>query len=130
MKFNKFIYESYDDIFNYSSTIKQIKKGYHLFFNKKLKRFEILNINNNYEQCFVFNSIFGFNLHDLRFLKIENLSEILKLIENNNYILSKNQEQLSNEKIKFALKEFNKLSNRSNNLNIIDTNKIIGATKC
>jgi len=130
MKFNEFIYETYDDIFNYSKEIKQINKGYHLFFNKKLKRFEILNINNNYEQCFVFNSIFNFNLHNLRFLKIENLSNILKSIEKDNDILSKKQTNLTNEKINYTLKEFNKLSNRSKTLNTIDTNKIIGATKC
>ena len=130
MKFNEFIYKSYNDIFNYSKEIKLINKGYHLYFNKKLKRFEILNINNNYEQCFIFNTIFNFNLHNLRFLIIENLSEILKSIEEHNSILSEKQLCLSNEKMNYALKEFHKLSNRSNTLSTIDTNKIIGATKC
>ncbi len=128
MKFYNNYYEPYKDLFAYYQELKQINPGYRLFFNKITKKFEIVNTNNNFEKCFEFNSIFEINLQELRFLKIENLNNILSMIDNNNSKIEQNNSILNKNKSMSAFNEFNKLSNRSTKINNTDINKIIGAT--
>ena len=130
MKFNKIYYEPYKDIFGIYKELKQINYGYRLFFNKKNKKYEILNINKNYELCYVFNSISEINITKLRFFKIENYTTILKSIESDNQNLEIKSLSYKTETIKNTLSEFKKLNNRSSILTQKDLNKIIGVTQC
>lgn len=130
MVFSDLIYEPYNDLFNFSEEIKTINPGYRLFYNRKNKSIEILNINNFFEKCHTFYSVCEINLQDLRFCKIENLDYILnKLDLNNQTINTKNIKSIKN-KTTYTLKEFFNLNNRSTKINNSDINKIIGATQC
>lgn len=130
MRFNKLYFNEYKDQFNYYNLIQKINPEYRLYFNNKDKKFAIVNINNNFEICKVFDSFFGNILHDLRFFKIENFNQIINFTENiNNKIKQENDEKVSNI-TKFSLTEAIKLNNRSKEIKQTDINKIIGATKC
>lgn len=130
MKFNKLYYEPYKDIFGIHQTIKTINQGFRLYFNKKDNLFSIINIFNNFEICYSFKFVFKINLNDLRFSKIENLTQILNLVEKNNNIFNEKCLIETKNKSSYALNEFIKLSNRSTRINNGDINKIIGATQC
>ncbi len=130
MKFNKFYFEKYRDIYNYHNEIQKINNGYRLYFNKITKQITIVNINNNYEICYVFNSILEIYINNLRFSKINNIENILKYIEDSNEKLEKSNKEKQLNFIKNTSKEFIKLSNRKSNTTIKDINKIIGVTKC
>lgn len=130
MKFNKTYYEEYKDQFNYYNIIKKINPSFRLYFNKKLRRFEIINIFNNFEICYSFISFFRNIESDLRFSKIENLNLILKNIDINNNQIDKKNNIKNYEKNKFCFNEYLSLTNRSTSIKPDDLNKIIGATKC
>lgn len=130
MKFNKNIYIPYKDQFNYYNLIKKINPFYRLFFNRKSKRFEIININKNYETCKSFDAFSGNILQDLRFSRIENYNKILEFIDNENEKLTKINEQKNNYILKSTLNDFQQLNNRSKTISKTDINKTIGAAKC
>ena len=130
MKFNKTHYEEYKDQFNYYNIIKKINPNFRLYFNKKLKKFEIINIDNNFEICYSFISFFRNIENDLRFSKIENLDLILKNIDINNSQIDEKNKLKNHDKNKFCFNEYLSLSNRSTSIKTDDLNKIIGAIKC
>lgn len=130
MKFNNLIYEPYHDLFGFYKEIKTINSGYKLFYNKKEKTIEVININNYFEKCYSFKRIFEINLQDLRFYKIENMKNILNKIDLDNQKINQDNTMSSLNKSKYTLNQFFKISNRSSKINNSDINKIIGATQC
>lgn len=130
MKFNNLFFESYKDQFNYYNLIQKINPGYRLFFNKRDKKFAIVNIFRNNEICKTFNSFYGNILQDLRFFKIENFNNILKNIDLHNEKLTLNNNQKCHDLNNNLIHETEVLLNRSNHIEHNDINKIIGATKC
>lgn len=130
MQFNNLIYEPYHDLFGFYKEIKTINSGYKLFYNKKEKTIEVININNYFEKCYSFKRIFEINLQDLRFYKIENMKNILNKIDLDNQKINQDNTMSSLNKSKYTLNQFFKISNRSSKINNSDINKIIGATQC
>ena len=130
MKFNKLYFEKYKDIFNYHSEIQNINSGFRLYFNKYSKKITIVNIYNNFEICYEFDSIFKIDLNKLRFSQIKNIDKVIKYIEESNSQLEFKAQKNREEFIKNTSKEFIKLSNRQPSNNLTNINKIIGATKC
>ena len=130
MKFNLFYFEPYKDLFGYYQKIKQINDGYRLYFNKKSKRFTIVNINNNFEICKEYLCFSGNILYDLRFFNTRNSKRIFDYIDSYNNKLQKDKTNLAKEKSSFALQETLKISNRFNSISGSDINKIIEETKC
>lgn len=130
MKFNSIDYVLYKDQFNYYNLIRKINPNYRLFLNKKNKWFYIININNNFEQCYSFKKISDNFLHQLYFSQIHNFNKILNSIEESNSTLEENNKNNLYNKTSFTLNEIKKINNRSNNINTNDINKIIGATQC
>lgn len=130
MEFNENYFEIYKDQFNYYNLIQKINHELRLYFNKKTKKFVIINIYKNYEICKEFDTFFENILQDLRFYRIENFNQILKLTEeHNDKINQKNNDKFLNIS-QYAIGEVIKLNNRSKIINNNDINKIIGATKC
>ena len=130
MKFNSMNYVLYKDQFNYYNLIRKINPNYRLFFNKKNKKFYIININNNFEQCYKLEKITDYFLQQLYFSQIHNFNKVLESIEECNSRLEKININNLYDKTSFALDEITKINNRSNEINTNDINKIIGATQC
>ena len=130
MKFNKWHFEIYKDMFNYYNEIKNINRGFRLYLNKKNNKLTIVNIYKNYEICHYFNSILDINIDKLRFLKIENFNKIINNIEQSNYILENKNNSKTIDYVKNISNEFIKFSNRSSTTTLKDINKILGVTKC
>ena len=130
MKFNKLYFEIYKDLFGYHNEIKKINSGYRLYFNKKQKKFVIVNFYNNFEICATYNSISEINLYNLRFLKIENYEKIINSIDFHNQKLEDKYKQNRQNQMQNIIKEYKKLTLRSTSTNQTDINKIIGAIIC
>lgn len=130
MKFNKWHFEIYKDIFNYYNEIKNINRGFRLYLNKKNNKLTIVNIYKNYEICHYFNNILDINIDKLRFLKIENFNKIINNIEQSNNILENKNNSKTIDYVKNISNEFIKFSNRSSTTTLKDINKILGVTKC
>ena len=130
MKNNIFYYEKYKDMFGYYREIQKINTGFRLYFDKKNKKYNIVNIYNNFEICSIFSHISEINLENLRFSKVENSDKIFKYIDNFNQEQECKINLNKKEKSKYILSEFLKLNNRTNSVNVKDINKIIGAIKC
>ena len=113
MKFNKKHFIIYKDMFNIYNLIKEINQGYRLYFNLKNKKFYIININNNFEICYSFDSFYSNILYDLRFSKIANINKILKEIDIFNNNLEKKTIETSKQITTDKIKEINYLSNRA-----------------
>ncbi len=130
MKFNKWHFEIYKDIFNYHNEIKNINRGFRLYFNKQANKLVIANIYKNFEICYSFNNVLEINIDKLRFFKIENFNKIINNIEQSNYILENKNNIGTIEYTKNISKEFIKFSNRSSKTTLKDINKILGVTNC
>lgn len=130
MKFNSNIFEPYKDQFNLYNLIKKINPAYKLYFNKKYKKFIIINSDKNNEICKEFYLFSGNILQDLRFSKIENSNNVFKFIDKHNQKLEQDITCKNKEIINTISSEYKTLSNRSNNITKSDLSKIIGATKC
>ena len=130
MKFSNLHFEKYKDLFGYHYKIKKINPGYRLYFNKKHRKFSIINIYNNFEICATYNKISEINLHNLRFFKIENFQKIINSIELYNQNLVDKNYQNNQNQMKNIFNEYKNLSIRSSTTRQTDINKIIGATKC
>ena len=130
MKFNKNYFEEYKDQFNYYNIIQKIHPGYRLYFNKKNKKFAVINIHNNYEICMDFDGFFDNIESILRFSKIENMAKIFNYIEANNHYYETKQTQNKLNILKENINEFNKFSSHSKTISQTDINKIIGVKKC
>ena len=130
MKFNPYIYSIYKDQFNFYNLIKLINRNYRLYFNKINKKFYILNIKNNYETCFSFNSFSEQILQLLQFTQVTNFKKIINHIEESNKSLEEKQNLKFYNQTSFSLNEFKNLNNRSTHINKSDIDKIIGATQC
>lgn len=106
-KENKYL-EEYKDNFNYYNLITKINPNYRLYFNKKTKLFEIINIANFGEICLKFSS---FSLNLLKILQnssVCNSKKIFEEIENHNSKLTKKMQEdnknLTLEKAKDTIK--------------------------
>lgn len=130
MKFNSNIFEPYKDQFNLYNLIKKINPAYKLYFNKKYRKFIIINSDKNNEVCKEFYSFSENILQDLRFSKIENSNNVFKFIDKHNQKLEQDITCKNKEIINTISSEYKTLSNRSNNITKSDLSKIIGATKC
>lgn len=130
MKFNDLYYKPYKDMFNYYNLVQKINHGYRLYFNNKDNFFAVVNVNQNYEICKVFNSLFRNFEHDLRFSNITNFSLIMQKIDLDNEKLIQKNKAKHRAESKLIAKELLSISNRSTNIKTSDINKIIGATKC
>ena len=130
MKINNNYYEQYKDMYNCYNLIKKINPGYRLFFNKKNRRFEIVNISNNFEICKIFYCFSKNILQELRFSNIVNFNKIISKIDTFNQKTEDKKLDVLKDKTKYALSEVVKFSGRSNSISNIDLNKIIGETKC
>lgn len=106
-KENKYL-EEYKDNFNYYNLITKINPNYRLYFNKKTKLFEIINIANFGEICLKFSSFSLKLLEILQKSSVCNSKIIFKKIENHNSNLTeKLQEDSTNltlEKAKDTIK--------------------------
>lgn len=122
---NTLIYEPYKDMYNYYSLITNINKNYRLYFNKKLKRFEILNIANNYEICLKFNNFSNKILDILQKTQTKNSYYIFKSIEEHNEKLeTKFAKNIANN-TSVRLEDFLNYSKRTNKILQSDFKKII-----
>ena len=112
MKFNKNYFIQYKDMFNIYNLIKQINNGYRLYFCLKDKLFYIININNNFEICYSFNSFYNNIISNLRFSKIDNINKILTEIDIFNNNLERKTIESTKQLTLDKIKEFNYISNR------------------
>lgn len=122
---NTLIYEPYKDMYNYYNLITKINQNYRLYFNKKLKRFEILNIANNYEICLKFNDFSSKILDILQKTQTKNSYYIFKSIEEYNEKLeTKFAKNIANN-ASVRLEDFLNYSKRTNKILQSDFKKII-----
>lgn len=123
--FNNFVYEEYKDMFNYYNLITKINRGYRLYFNKKNRTFEVLNIFNNYESCLKFNSLSENILEKLQKSQIIFSNKIYDEIENNNEKISQDFENNLKYSTFCKLEEVSKFAKRTNKILKSDYKKII-----
>ncbi len=126
MRFNNLHNILYNDLYNISNRIKQINPNYELYFNRKIKKFLIINSANNYEICLNFDN-FNQNIENiLKNSACNNFESLIKSIEDNNNKIELLQHNSTKEKTTEACLECINLINKSSNISNNDINKIIG----
>lgn len=123
--FNMNYLEPYYDTFNIYNLITKIDQGYRLFFNKKKKRFQIINTAKNNQICLNFDN---FSLNILKVLqetRIENSKIIFENIDKfNNDLEEKYNKNLKNQ-LNDKFENLINYSKRTNHILKKDIQKIL-----
>lgn len=82
----------YDDLFHISKRLKSIDKTYVLYFNRKLKRFEIY-ARGAMQMALPFDKLDTRTLEYARKTRIENIENMIREIEANNEKIQKEKEE-------------------------------------
>jgi len=106
----------FGDVFQIERRLQEIDKGYKIYFNKKLKRFEVHNLNNKGVDTLAV--VCPFECVDCRLIKlvrktrVENVSSLLKQIDDENEKLIEKKEretkEVKAESVKNKLEEMKK----------------------
>lgn len=108
--------EPYKDMFNYYNLITKINPNYTLCFDKKSKKFLVVNFANNNEICLKFDN-FSFNIEQyLQKMQISNAKKIFDFIEKNNEKIEMQNTKKIVSKTSAKMEEISWLSKRTNKI--------------